>query len=118
MKGWGRLGIVLSGFWIAGVIIYSISEFISILPGECVNSEGEGIPISASIELFFFSCNPFSDIASFNSWGLYFIHWGNQLIEFNTRRFVFVLLLPVGSLWSIAIAVVWAWRWVARGFKE
>jgi len=115
MKGWIRFGVVLSGFWIAGVLAFAIFEFLTILPGQCIKAEEGGA--SPSVDLFFFSCNMFSHLPT-NSWGQYLISWGNQLIEFKTRRFVFLLSAPVGFSWLIAIAVVKGWRWVARGFKE
>ena len=115
MKGWIRLGVVLSGFWIAGVLIFAIAEFLSILPGECIKAEKGGA--SPSVELFFFSCSIFSDLMP-NSWGHHLISWGNQLIEFNTRRFIFILFGPVFFSWPVTITVAKAWRWVTRGFKE
>lgn len=115
MRGWLRLGVVLSVFWIAGVLAFALYEFLSILPGECIRSEKGGA--SPSVDLFFFSCNMFSDLIP-NSWGQHLISSGNQLIEFDTRRFVFLVAGPVVLSWVIAIGVVTSWRWIARGFKK
>ena len=115
MKGWIRIGVVLSAFWMAGVLVFAIAEFLMIPAGSCVKAENGWE--SPSIQMFFFQCSMFSDLRSISS-GDYLITWGRQLVEFHAKRFLFLLIAPIGSSWLIAITVFWAWRWVVRGFKE
>ena len=113
MKGWFRLGIVLSFFWVAGWSSFALLDFMAILPFQCTQFARDEF---ISVELYFFSCNHFSDIPS-NYWGDYLIHWNDQIIEFDLRRFIFIVFLPVVLCWVIASAVFYSWKWVAMGFK-
>lgn len=113
MKGWIRLGIVLSFFWVAGWSFFAFMEFMAILPGQCPQFTGGYLE---SVDLYFFSCNIFSDIPK-NYWGVHLIHWNEQVIEFDLRRFVFIAFLPVALFWIIAILIFYSWKWVAIGFK-
>lgn len=117
MKGWIRLGTIMSILWAAAVVVFSAIEFMSIPIDHCVKS-AEGIP-SQSIKLFFFWCDAYSDIlANSRTWSYFPIRWDNQLVLFNTSRFLMVLLAPIGVSWLVSIAGYKAFRWVARGFKE
>lgn len=105
IKGWIRLGIVLSSFWIAGVLVAVAVEFVLRHPEACVKAD-----VFLDTKEFFFSCNMFADLVP-NSWDRF-------LLEFNTKRFLLVLLGPVLAAWSTAVVVLQSWRWVTRGFKQ
>ena len=105
MKGWIRLGIVLSGFWIAGVLVFVVAEFIARHPEACVKAE-----TFLDTKEFFFSCNRFADLVPDS--------WNRFLLEFNTKRFLLVWLGPVVLSWLLAVVVFQSWRWVARGFRK
>jgi hypothetical protein len=126
MKGWIRIGIVLSAFWLVGVLLFAVADFLSIPSSSCLflydpsepSQAGEKyLNISSSIKTSFFSCNVYSQFIS-NSWERYFISLNHQIIEFNTKHFISLLLIPVVALWLVAIAFVKSLRWVKNGFNS
>ncbi len=82
MKGWVRLSIVLSGFWMAGVLFFVVAEFITRHPEACVKAE-----TFLDAKEFFFSCNKFANLVP--------NFWNRFLLELNAKRFLLVWLGPV-----------------------
>ncbi len=105
MKGWIRLGIVLSGFWMTAVVLIAAGEFAVRDPEACKNAEA-----FLHVTEFFFSCNPFADLVP--GW------WNRFMLEFSFKRFLLVGLGPVVVFWVLGAAVYKSWRWVAQGFGK
>src|ERR1700693_287349 len=96
-----RIAIVVSCFWIAGVFTWAGIEFLSILPGQCI-VDGKPMPEYLTVDSFFYSCNMFTDLLIHTQWwGFSVLHWNNQIIALNPRRFVFLLLGPLAAYWVI-----------------
>lgn len=72
------------------------------------------MPNSMSVDLVFYSCNMFTDIPN-QWWGVSVFHWGDQIIEFHTRRFVFLSFGLVAAFWMIGVAGAKSWRWIVAG---
>ena len=125
MKGWIRLGLVLSVFWLVGVLFFSISEFFNIPSSSCIfiidpylkNSAGENyLSVSESLKTSLFSCNVYSQLIS-NSWQRYFILIDSQIVEFNIKHFAFLLFIPLAIFWVTAVSLAKSIHWIINGFK-
>ena len=126
MKGWIRLGLVLSAFWVAGVVFFTAWQFFSIPSSNCIfiidpyqsSQAGEKyMNISAPLKTSLFSCNVYSQFIS-NSWQRYFISVGGQIIEFDIKHFLFLLFIPLAFSWAVMVSLVKSMRWVKNGFKS
>lgn len=127
MKGWIRLGLVLSAFWVVGVIFFTAWQFFTVFSSSnCIfifdpyqpSQVGEKYKsISAPLENSLFSCNIYSQFIS-NSWKRYFISVGAQIIEFDIKHFMLLLFTPLVLSWGTAVSLIKSMRWVVNGFKS
>lgn len=105
MKGWLRLGIVASAFWVVGVCTVAIAEFILRDPNTCKSAEA----FLDAAEIFF-TCNRFADVVPSTI--------DRVFRELRTTYFVLVAFGPVIVGWILAVTFFFSGRWVIRGFKE
>ena len=105
MKGWVRLGLVVTGFWIGGTCIFAIVEFLLRDPATCRSA-------SASLEAtgFFFRCHKLADLVP----GAI----DRFLLEFRPDYFLIVAFAPVVFGWAIAVKLIKAVRSVVQAFKK
>jgi hypothetical protein len=104
MKGWIRLGLVLSGFWIVGVFAVAFVEFLLRDPGVCRSAN----TYLDAVELFF-RCNSFADLVpSFVD---------RFFLEFRLKFFLLIVSAPVLIGWIVAVVLFHSIRWIVRGFK-
>jgi hypothetical protein len=105
MKGWLRLGVVVSCIWLAAVCIWAIVEFAGRNPDACRLADA-----FLDAREIFFDCNGFADLVP----GAI----DRFLLEFRAARFATVALGPVVVAWTVATVLVVSGKWVIRGFKE
>lgn len=108
-----RIAIFLSGIWVLALGIAAGADYVQILPGQCIFDESPP-PHLVEAQGTFFSCDMFSDIPS-PWWGRTTFHVGQQVIELNTFRLLFSLLLPLAAIWLLLAVLPKVWRWVTKG---
>jgi hypothetical protein len=130
MRGWIRLGLLLSALWVVGVLVFTISEFLNIPSTACnfyhPENLGGASPPAEPIELeriqtYLFSCSIFTDFDYPNllhAWKSYVISIDTQLIEFNIFHLFILLFIPLVSAWVAVVSLVKSIRWVKNGFKN
>jgi hypothetical protein len=130
MKGWTRLGLFLSALWVAGVLVFTIYEFLNIPPTACnfyhLENLGGAAPPTNPFELerlqtYLFSCSIFTDVDYPNllhSWKSYVISVDTQLIEFNAFHFLVLLFIPLVSAWVVTVSLGKSIRWIKNDFKN
>ena len=104
MKGWIRLGIVVSAFWIGGTCVFAIAEFLLRDLATCRSLEA----FLDATEIFF-RCNKIDNHVP-GAIDRFFL-------DFRPTFFLVVALAPIASGWALAAVLVHSIRWVIRGFK-
>ena len=113
----GSLRLVIFLCAITSMLILSIVfiEYLSIQPDSCIVLENGYI--GPSIDLFFFSCTPFSDlIAQYSPWH-HLIKNDHQIILFDIKRLFVALLIPY-LLVLFLVFMIEGVKWVYRGYKK
>ena len=98
MKGWIRLGLVLSGFWIVGACAFAFVTFLLRDPGMCHSASAFLDAPDAVLDVFF-RCNSFADL------------------EFRLKFFLLLMFAPVLIGWVLAVVLFHSIRWIVKGFK-
>lgn len=114
LRGWMRLALLLSAFWLIGVSAYAAFQFHSTnsdLSGQTKSGPFKDVPQSqdASVadDLVWSPVSPFASCKLVTR---------NISCSFNWTRFATIAILPLLAFW-IVIVSGFGVRWVINGFK-
>lgn len=120
MKGWFRLGVVLSVIWCISFSSYVLSRYTDFVE-ECATkiwetrNEAKWAIVGQDDALF--SCSLKEDLPEDGK-------YGPELIKSKMvcrAKWTPCLLCGVGTViaaWMIALAMIWSYKWVRRGFVQ
>lgn len=132
LNGWQRLGIVISAFWILGVLGIASKEYSDWIATTTFKIRAADATASGSKEYFDWITATRCDTdhppnSLFTAWGnpqpcpekvdpLQLLTQWN--VQFRINRFLLVLILPVIVGWIGSYCLLRVVRWVKEGFKE